>query len=66
MELELQKSENFKAPTTAMKSMVDKLRKQLDDKEAKMKVSHNYIHQSSRSEEIQSLLYDDDRHRLSM
>ena len=66
MELELQKSENVKAPTTAMKSMVDKLRKQLEDKEAKMKVSHSYIHQSSRSEEIQSLLYDDDRHRLSM
>lgn len=39
MELELQKSENVRAPTTAMKSMVEKLRKQLDEKENKMKVS---------------------------
>ena len=37
MELELAKNENVKAPTTAMRAMVERLKKQLEEKEAKMK-----------------------------
>ena len=39
MEVELQKTENAKAPSAAMKALVEKLKKQLEEKDVKMKVS---------------------------